>query len=64
MPRRSSRPPLTLRTLVLLLAAVLTGIGAGMLTYLGGQNAALAVLGGVAAAAAALKALDSLVDTQ
>jgi hypothetical protein len=49
-------PPLTLRAVVILLIAVVVGIGAGVLAYLDGSSPAGAVLvgGGAAGAAAGL----------
>jgi hypothetical protein len=60
---RPSRPPLfTLRTLVILIAAALFGLGAGWLTYLGSPHPAAAVLAGFGAFGACLVGLHQLVE--
>jgi hypothetical protein len=60
---RPSRPPLfTVRTLVILIVAVLFGLGAGWLTYLGSPHAASAVLAGIGALGACLVGLHQLVE--
>ncbi|MFE6833819.1 hypothetical protein ACFVFI_03105 [Streptomyces sp. NPDC057705] len=54
-------PFLSLHTAVVLLAAVLTGLTAGGLTYLGGSGAALGVLAGLTAAGGAVPVLRTLI---
>ncbi|MFJ7265104.1 hypothetical protein ACIQV3_00275 [Streptomyces sp. NPDC099050] len=54
-------PFLSLHTAVVLLGAVLTGLAAGVLTYLGGTVAALSVLAGLTAAGAAVPVLRGLI---
>lgn len=50
-----------MRTALILLLAVLTGTGAGVLTYLGGQPWPTAVLTGVGATAAAVTFFDRVI---
>lgn len=54
-------PFLSLHTAVVLLGAVLAGLAAGVLTYLGGTVAALSVLAGLTAAGAAVPVLRGLI---
>ncbi|KOX33970.1 hypothetical protein ADK67_04795 [Saccharothrix sp. NRRL B-16348] len=50
------------RTALILLLAVLTGIGAGALTALAGRHPAEAAVAGIAAAAAAVVFFDRIID--
>lgn len=59
--RPSHRRTLAARTTLILLLAALTGIGAGILTYLGGQPWPMAVLAAVTAAAAAVGFFDRII---
>ncbi|MFD9370566.1 hypothetical protein ACFWA6_23105 [Streptomyces sp. NPDC060020] len=54
-------PFLSLHTAVVLLAAILIGLTAGGLTFLGGSGAALCVLAGLTAAGGAVPVLRSLI---
>ncbi|TQF65298.1 hypothetical protein FK531_22015 [Rhodococcus spelaei] len=54
-------PLLSLRSAVLLLIAVLIGIGVGVLTVFAGQPGATAVIAGGGAAGASLLALEKLI---
>lgn len=61
--RASQRPPLfTLRTLVILVVAVLLGLGAGYLTYMGTGELPQAVLAGFGAFGGGLVGLHQLVE--
>lgn len=63
MTRTEHRPPLLpLRTLVILLAAVLFGLGAGWLTYLNTKSIPGALLAGAAAFGGGLVGLHQLVE--
>ncbi|WP_405828617.1 MULTISPECIES: hypothetical protein [unclassified Streptomyces] len=54
-------PFVSLHTAVVLLAALLIGLTAGGLTFLGGSGAALSVLAGLAAAGASVPVLRGLI---
>ncbi|GHC66863.1 hypothetical protein [Streptomyces cinnamoneus] len=54
-------PLLTLRAALILLLGTLTGIGAGILTWLGGASPAQAVLAGAGASAPAVTFFDALI---
>lgn len=54
-------PFLSLHTAVVLLGAVLIGLAAGGLTYLGGTGAALSVLAGLTAAGVGVPVLRTLI---
>ncbi|MDX3539847.1 hypothetical protein PV721_37130 [Streptomyces sp. MB09-01] len=54
-------PFVSLHTAVVLLAAILIGLTAGGLTFLGGSGAALGVLAGLAAAGGAVPVLRTLI---
>ncbi|WP_327417922.1 hypothetical protein [Streptomyces sp. NBC_01233] len=54
-------PFLSLHTAVVLLAAILIGVTAGGLTFLGGSGAALGVLAGLTAAGGAVPVLRTLI---
>ncbi|MEV0678234.1 hypothetical protein AB0I60_17135 [Actinosynnema sp. NPDC050436] len=57
------RPPLlSTRTALVLLLGLVCGAGAGVLTHLAGNNAATALLAGLAAAGAAVAFFHSHVD--
>ena len=61
-PRGRDRPPLiTQRAALILLAALLIGVAAGLLSHLAGSNPASAVLSGGAACAGAIALLDALI---
>ena len=57
-----SRALLTLRAAVILLAGLVAGVAAGILTYLGISDLPVAVLAGIPACAGAIKFLDYLID--
>lgn len=58
-PERDALLPL--RVALIMLFAVLSGVGAGVLVYLSGQHVAAAVLVGLGTAAAATKFFDWLI---
>ncbi|MBB2910852.1 hypothetical protein FHS43_002115 [Streptosporangium becharense] len=61
-PPPAKPPLLTLRTLVILFAAVGVGILIGVLSYMGGVLAPLAVVAGLSAAGAAVVGLHAFLD--
>jgi hypothetical protein len=60
-PEQPHRPLVQLRSTLILLLSALTGVGAGILTYLGAQPWSIAVLAGVAAGAAAIRFFDTFI---
>jgi hypothetical protein len=56
-------PLLSLRAALLMLLAALVGLGAGVLTFLGGQSVPAAVLAGCTAAAAGILFFNKMIGT-
>jgi hypothetical protein len=61
MASRNPPPLLTERAALILLLAVLTGLGAGILTYLSGQNPPAAGLAGFGACGGALALFHTII---
>ncbi|BFO18306.1 hypothetical protein SHKM778_46940 [Streptomyces sp. KM77-8] len=60
MENRVDRPLLTLRTALIFLLAALSGVAAGMLTWLAGEGVARGVLAGLAVTALSIPFFDRL----